>query len=184
MKLKTLLCVLFIIAVQTAQLFAAVLPVGGRTYPTIQSAISAANNGDTVEIPQGVWSGSGNVNLDVESKKIIIRSTLNDPDVPEWDIINNTIIDCQGSRDNRNRAFTIDNGQDETFQIIGITIKNGFSSGNKGNNGAFGSIGGPANLDRIGEPYYTPPTDPLLGGPPRAFSGTEASGDGFGGAIE
>ncbi|MEW6481588.1 MAG: hypothetical protein AB1397_01035 [bacterium] len=56
-------------------------------YTTIQSAINAANNGDTVWVADGTYRGTGNKDLTWTGKHITVRSE-NGP--------NNCIIDCQG----------------------------------------------------------------------------------------
>ena len=43
-------------------------------YPTIQAAIDACVNGDTVIVDSGHYSGPGNRNLDFGGKDIIVRS--------------------------------------------------------------------------------------------------------------
>jgi len=43
-------------------------------YPTIQAAIDAASNGETVLISAGTYTGIGNKNLDMSGKTIVIAS--------------------------------------------------------------------------------------------------------------
>ncbi|MHC4122363.1 MAG: InlB B-repeat-containing protein, partial [Planctomycetota bacterium] len=64
---------------------AATLQVPGATYPTIQSAIDAAVNGDEVVVADGIYSGVGNTNINFNGKAITVRSA-NGPE--------NCIIDC------------------------------------------------------------------------------------------
>lgn len=56
-------------------------------YFTIQYAIDAANNGDIVVLPDGVYRGEGNQNLDFDGKTITVLSE-NGPE--------NCIIDLEG----------------------------------------------------------------------------------------
>ena len=93
MKRQILISSLILLSIQT--LAAAVLRhVPSRDYPTIQSAIDAAVNGDMVVVCPGIYTGTGNVNLDFGGKAITVRSQIN-PANPNLDIIAATIIDCQ-----------------------------------------------------------------------------------------
>ncbi len=83
-------------------------------YSTIQAAIDAASNGDTVIVRDGTWTGVGNRNLSMEGKAITLRS-LNGPEA--------CIIDCE----NEDIGFTIDNEEDESTIIQGFTVQNGFT---------------------------------------------------------
>ena len=67
-------------------------------YFTIQHAISQSVNGDIITINDGTYSGSGNVELDLEGKQIVVQ-TKNGP--------SSTIIDCGGN----SRAFFINQGE-------------------------------------------------------------------------
>jgi parallel beta-helix repeat protein len=92
----------------------------------IQAGIDAAGPGDTVQILPGVYTGSGNYNLDPGGKSITIRST--NPEDAE--IIANTVIDP-----NKNgRGFYIHSGEDSNCIIAGLTIRNAGIPG--GYNGA------------------------------------------------
>jgi predicted outer membrane repeat protein len=58
------------------------LYVPSGSYPTIQSAINAADDGDTVVVMPGTYTGPGNYNIDFLGKKITVSSIEpNDPDV-------------------------------------------------------------------------------------------------------
>lgn len=58
-----------------------------KEYSTIQAAINAAADGDTVMVADGVYTGDGNRNIDFKGKAITVMSE-NGPE--------NCIIDCQG----------------------------------------------------------------------------------------
>ncbi|RKY03753.1 MAG: hypothetical protein DRP56_10840, partial [Planctomycetota bacterium] len=99
-------------------------------YATIQAAINAASNGDTVIVHPGTYSGTGNVDIDFLGLAITVQSE--DPD--EVSIVNNTIIDGQSS----NRAFDFHSGEGADSIVAGFTITNGRIK----NGGGAGSIPG------------------------------------------
>jgi hypothetical protein len=57
---------------------AALIDVPGD-YPTIQEAINAARDGDTVQIADGIYTGELNKNLEFFGKAITVRSASGDP---------------------------------------------------------------------------------------------------------
>jgi subtilisin family serine protease len=99
------------------------LHVGGvihvpAQYPTIQSAIIAAWNGDTISVADGTYTGFGNRDIEFYGKAITLKSE-NGPA--------NCIIDCQGSNQDPHRAFTFTNPAEGLDTVVdGFTIKNGY----------------------------------------------------------
>ena len=93
--------------------YSAVLHVPGE-YATIQEAVDAASDGDTVLLADGTYSGVGNrgIQWDARAKHLVIRSE-NGRDL--------CIIDCQ----EEDRAFLLNQGQDRRDHIGGLTIRNG-----------------------------------------------------------
>ncbi len=92
----------------------------------IQHAIDSADNGDTVVVNEGVYTGDpNNRNLHFDGKTITLRSTApNNPDV-----VANTIIDPNGA----GRGFYFfDSGEDPNCVISGLTIRNGYTGGKGG----------------------------------------------------
>ncbi len=57
-----------------------VFPDGSGDYPNIAEAIEAAALGDTVQLGNGVFSGTGNHDLDTEGKAIVLRSISGNPE--------------------------------------------------------------------------------------------------------
>ncbi len=138
-------------------------------FETIAEAVAYASPNDHVvlersDTPYIVNDPEG---IDFEGKPLIIRSE--NPYDPQ--IVAETVLDCNGSKNNQRRAFHFHSGEDANTKILGITIKNGYYSG------------------AVGEDYSEPGylTNPTETDPANyvysANSGDSASGDGYGGAI-
>lgn len=86
--------------------------------PTIQAGIDAASNGDTVLVANGIYTGTGNRDLDFNGKTIVVKS-VNGADY--------TTIDCELS----GRGFYFHNGEGASSVVDGFTITkgNGFNGG-------------------------------------------------------
>jgi len=63
-----------------------------------KAGIDAAWSGDTVLVANGTYTGSGNRDIEMRGKKIVLRSE-NGPA--------NTVIDCEGGTGNDHRGFYI-----------------------------------------------------------------------------
>ena len=99
---------------------------GDGHFETIQAAIDDANEGDTIEIWPGTYTGDGNRDVDFLGKALTIRST--DPNDP--DIVAATIIDCNSTTDDFYQGFYFHSGEDANSVLNGLTITNGcFYSG-------------------------------------------------------
>jgi hypothetical protein len=108
-----MVCVLSLLVVGAAE--GAVITVradGTGDYPTIQAAINAAFNGDTVLVADGTYTGNGNRDIDFLGKAITVCSE-NGPE--------NCIIDCQNS----GRGFYFHNLEGPASMLEGFTITNG-----------------------------------------------------------
>ncbi len=120
--------VLFIIALAFAVTCQAttysVYADGSGDFPTIQAAVTASVNGDTIELGDGVFSGAGNRGIDPSSRAITIRAQ-NGPG-------GNCIIDCEGSAGDPHRAFFFDGNDSGGLLIQGITIQNGYGDSDGG----------------------------------------------------
>ncbi len=87
--------------------------------PTIQAAVNAAEDGDTILVAPGIYRGEGNRDITITGKSVTILSETG---------CANTTIDCQGTDTAQHRAFFI-SGQSSSNTIIeGFTIKGGYSS--------------------------------------------------------
>ncbi len=89
---------------------------GSGQYTTIQTAINASQNGDTVLIADGIYTGPGNVDLDFGGRNITVTSQ-NGPAT--------TIIDCQGTSSVNHRGFYLHSGETNAV-ISGLTIEDGY----------------------------------------------------------
>jgi len=91
---------------------------GPADFSNIQAAINDANNGDTVIVADGVYTGPGNRDIDFGGMAITVRSE-NGPE--------NCIIDCNGTESDRHRGFYFHSGENANSAIIGLTITNGYA---------------------------------------------------------
>ena len=89
----------------------------GFDFNTIQAAIDAAYDGDTILVADGTYTGDGNRNIDFLGKDIIVRSENG---------ALNCIIDVKASPwDWHNNGFYLHKGEKKTSVIQGFTITGG-----------------------------------------------------------
>ncbi len=97
--------------------------VGPDNYPSIQTALFAAGDGDTIVVADGTWAGIENTNLHFGSVSetpvnLTIRSESGDPDT------------CIIDGGDKYRIFNFDNTQQTGKTVIkGFTLRNGSSTG-------------------------------------------------------
>ncbi|MHC4110148.1 MAG: S8 family serine peptidase [Planctomycetota bacterium] len=87
-------------------------------FPTIQEAIDAVWEGDTVIVADGTYTGPGNRDIDFDGQVITVRSE-NGPE--------NCIIDCNGSQLEPHQGFYFHSGEDPNSVLKGFTITNGYA---------------------------------------------------------
>ena len=86
-------------------------------YSTIQAAIDASINGDTILVADGVYTWTGNRDIDFLGKAITVKSE-NGPE--------NCIIDCDGSSGDNHRGFYFHSGEVQNSVLEGFTITDGY----------------------------------------------------------
>ena len=94
-----------------------VRPDGLGSYPTIQAAINAAAEGDTVLLWSGVFQGEGNRNVSFLGKAIVVRSVVDNPD--------SCVIDCEGNGEEIRRGFIFELTEGPESVLRGVSIVNG-----------------------------------------------------------
>lgn len=95
-----------------------VKPDGTGDFPTIQDAVTASVDGDTILLENGIFTGDGNRYISYEGKAVTVKSAEG---MPEFCVIN-----CQGV--GYGFAFSSDEGSGSVLD--GVTVTNGsYSNG-------------------------------------------------------
>ena len=115
MRIPALLGVLWLC---TSTAVAGTINVPGD-YTSIQGAVDACPESDTVLISPGVYRGEANRNIDIIGKSIVVMSTGGAEE---------TIVDCE----KLGRAFLVSNYSSGRSVISGLTIRNGDSAAGGG----------------------------------------------------
>jgi len=127
--MKNGVCILFLLAAIPCR--ARTITVdddGPADFNNIQAAIDDANNGDTVEIQPGTYTGLGNRDIDFLGKAINVSGT--DPNDPNT--IAQTIIDCNATQADQHRGFSFNSGENPDALLQGLTITGGYIVGHGG----------------------------------------------------
>lgn len=115
--LPALLALLFMLSASALAVTIIVSPDGSGDFPTIRTAIEAAEDGDVIGLTDGVFTGADNHNLRFNGKLLTVRSLSDNPEA--------CVIDCGGGTpDSAQRAFTF-YSDDLGVTIRGLTIFNG-----------------------------------------------------------
>ncbi|MCP4547964.1 MAG: T9SS type A sorting domain-containing protein [bacterium] len=130
MRISACICLLLCFA-STATAITISVP---EDAPTIQAGVDAAAAGDTVLVAPGVYSGPGNVDIEISFLEIAVIGVGGAAA---------TIIDCEGA----GRGFYILMNENVPYRIQGFTIRNGDVPGSGG--GIFCLQGKPALADLI-----------------------------------
>jgi len=95
-----------------------VKPDGSGDFATIQEAIDAAAPAETIVLADGIYTGTGNRDLDFLGKAITVRSQSGDAEL--------CVIDCEGSETAGHRGFQMISGESSTTVLENVTITNGW----------------------------------------------------------
>ena len=113
-------CLLFGVILAAQAALGETIVVSPTGILTIQAAIDLAQTGDVVELLDGIYTGPGNRNLDLQGKAITIRSQSGNAAA--------CVIDCEGSADTELRcAMHIHRGEGPQTVIEGLTLTGGYS---------------------------------------------------------
>jgi predicted outer membrane repeat protein len=96
---------------------------GPADFDNIQAAIDDSNDGDTIIVNPGTYTGDGNRDISYNGKAITFRSE--DPNDPN--IVAATIIDCNGTEEEPHRGFLFNSGEEANSVLAGLTITNGYA---------------------------------------------------------
>lgn len=95
-----------------------VKPDGSGDFATIEAAVVAAAEGDSILLTDGVFTGTGNVDVNFLGKGIAICSQSGDATA--------CIVDLEGGPGNEHRGFVFHNGETLSTSLRNITIRNGY----------------------------------------------------------
>jgi hypothetical protein len=119
-KLCTYLILLSVFSISSIAATITVDDDGPADFDNIQAAIDDANNGDTIEVMTGTYTGPGNYEIGFLGKSITVRST--EPNNPA--VVAVTIIDPNYWAP----GFFFINEEDANSIVSGFTITRGFSA--------------------------------------------------------
>jgi len=98
-------------------------PDGTGDFADIQTAIYSCEDGDTIQLTDGVFSGAGNMNIDFLGRDITLCSVSGNPEA--------CILDIMGIHGNgiTEQGLLFQNGETSAMQIKDITIQNADGDG-------------------------------------------------------
>jgi len=113
-----MMCLLYLLSPTASVRTITVDDDGPADFQTIQAAIDASTDGDTVLVAPGTYIGDGNRDIDFKGKAITVKSEQG----PQT-----CIIDCQGTEDEQHRGFIFHTREDANSILQGFTITNGYT---------------------------------------------------------
>lgn len=103
-------------AILSGTALAATIQVPGQV-ATIQAAVDAASDGDTVLVADGQYAGSGNREINLRGLRIVLRSAGG---------ATNTVINCGGTKAQPHRGFILYSAETSATRIEGFTVTGGY----------------------------------------------------------
>ncbi|MBN1826819.1 MAG: right-handed parallel beta-helix repeat-containing protein [Candidatus Eisenbacteria bacterium] len=92
---------------------------GSGDYPDIQTSLNSCYATNVIALEKGIYTGSGNRDLDYGGKGITVCSRGGSPD--------SCVIDCQGSPADMHRGARFDSGENSYAELIEVTVRNGWA---------------------------------------------------------
>ncbi|MHC4620214.1 MAG: outer membrane protein assembly factor BamB family protein [Planctomycetota bacterium] len=120
MKKAVIILSWFVLSIPCAADIIIVDDDGLADFDNIQAAIDDSNDGDTIYVFPGRYTGVGNRNIDYGGRAITVQSVL--PEDPY--IVAATIIDCNGG----GRGFYFHSGEEADSVLDGLTITGGHAN--------------------------------------------------------
>ena len=108
-----------------------VLPSGSGLYPTIQAAVDVAVDGDVILLAPGVFTGSGNRDIDLRGKSITVRSQFGRAD--------ECVLEPSVGGE-LHRAFVFQSGEGAGTAVEALTVRGAGALGRDGLNGSGGAV--------------------------------------------
>ncbi len=97
---------------------------GTGVCPTIQAGIDTVDDGGTVFVEPGTYTGEGNHDIDFRGKAVTVRSI--DPSDPS--IVAATVIDIESTAADPHYGFIFDSGEGADSVLDGVTITNSITT--------------------------------------------------------
>jgi hypothetical protein len=96
---------------------------GTGDFPDIQAAIAASQNGDVIQLTDGVYSGPGNYDIDFMGREITLQSVSGDADA--------CVLHVRGRPANMvsEKGLLLDSGETKFTVIRDLTIRNADADG-------------------------------------------------------
>jgi hypothetical protein len=121
-KVICLLIFVLIVGVANADVYT-LYPDGTGDFATIQDAITGSVSRDTILLADGIYSGTGNRDIDFQGKDLTLRSVSGNAEA--------CIIDIMGIPGNgfTEQGLIFQNGETSAMQVMDITIQNADGDG-------------------------------------------------------